>query len=214
MLLLFPVAIITYLLILIIAYTFINPSLSTFMADAALSGKKVSHRWVPLRRISRHVPVAVIMSEDNKFCKHYGVDWGELKAALTSNRNKPRGASTITMQTVKNLYLWSDRDYIRKAIEIPLALTVTTAWSKRRTMEIYLNVAQFGPGIYGIEAAARYHFNKRASQLSRGEAALLAAVLPNPVGRNARRPGPKTRSVSKVILRKMKAGRFYSRCIR
>ncbi len=211
---LFPFAILAYLAILIIAYSFINPALSTFMADAALSGQRISHKWVPLRRISKHVPVAVIMSEDNKFCKHYGVDLGELKAALLSNRDKPRGASTITMQTVKNLYLWSGRDYVRKAIEIPLAFTVSAVWSKRRTMEMYLNFAQFGPGIYGVEAAARYHFKKRASQLTRHEASLLAAVLPNPTGRNAGRPGPKTRSVSRVILRRMKAGRFYSSCVR
>ncbi len=208
-----PFAYLAYILILITLYTFINPVSSAFMIDRQLSGRNVSHKWVPIERISRHMPVAVITSEDNRFCSHYGVDWRAIWRILRSRNRKLRGASTITMQTVKNLFLWSHKDYLRKALEIPLSYTASTFWSKRRLMEIYLNIAEFAPGVYGVEAASRYHFRKSASRLTLHEASLLAAVLPNPDGRIAGRPGPKTRGISSLIVRRMRAGRKFSHCI-
>jgi monofunctional biosynthetic peptidoglycan transglycosylase len=132
---------------------------------------------------------AVIASEDARFCLHRGIDFGELKAAIEDARQgNPRGASTITMQVVKNVFLWPSRSYVRKALELPLALLLDFAWPKRRIMEVYLNIAEWGPGIYGAEAAARHYFGKPARLIDQGEAARMAVTLPNPVERDAGEP--------------------------
>lgn len=203
-----PVALVSYVLFLVLAYSVINPTLSAFMASRMFSGETLTHQWVPIERISKHLPTAVIVAEDSHYCKHGGVDWNAVQQAWADyqDNGRPRGASTIPMQTVKNLFLWSGRSYIRKAIEIPLAYTASFFWSKRRMMEIYLNIAEWGPGIYGAEAASRYHFGKSAAYLTSQQAALLAAALPNPIVRNAGRPGPKTRRLGRVIRLRMRAG--------
>ncbi len=210
--LLMPIAALAFIGVLIISYTYTNPGLSTFMAGELLRNGSINHKWVPMNKISKHIPIAVIASEDNRFCEHAGVDWKALEKVI-AQRKRSRGASTIPMQTVKNLFLWPGRSYIRKAIEIPLAYTVSIFWSKRRLMEIYLNIVELGPGIFGVEAASRYHFKKPASKISPREATLLAAILPNPIGRNAGRPGPKTRLVSRLISERMLSGRRYASCI-
>ena len=127
---------------------------------------------------------------------------------------RPRGASTIPMQTVKNLYLWSSRSYIRKGLEVPLALMVDAIWSKRRLLEIYLNIAEWGPGIFGIEAAARHHFKRSAKSLSRRQAALLAVTLPNPHLRNPRKPRRGMRRLARLVERRAKQSGAYIKCVR
>ena len=150
----------------------------------------------------------MIASEDARFCSHHGVDWGAVSDVIDDIvedvNGAPRGASTIPMQTVKNLFLWPWRSYIRKAFEVPMAYVASALWPKRRMIEIYLNIVEWGPGIYGAEAAARRHFGKSARNLNGGEAALLAAALPNPKVRRAGRPGPLTRAAAQRILSRMR----------
>ena len=178
---------------LVVLYRWVDPPASTLILGQRLTGTPITQRWVSLTRISPNLQLAVIMSEDARFCRHAGVDWGELKEAIESaGDGMARGGSTISMQVVKNLFLWPSKSYLRKAIEIPLAYVIEAAWSKRRVLEIYLNIAEWGPGVFGAEAAARYHFRKPAMLLTLREAALLAVSLPNPFERQAGSPGPGT----------------------
>ncbi len=174
---------------LVFAYRFVAPT-STLMLAQRIEGKPVERTYVPLSRISPNVRSAVIASEDSLFCRHNGVDWGALHEVMDeADADGPsRGASTITMQTAKNLFLWPSRSVIRKAIEIPLALLVDSIWTKRRTLEIYLNIAEWGDGLFGIEAAAQRYFQKSADRLDPRQAALLVSALPNPRVRNPGRP--------------------------
>eukprot|EP01034_Spumella_vulgaris_P014623 gene14623-18682_t len=148
-------------------------------------------QWVEFDQIAPVLVQSVMMSEDGQFCIHDGVDWGQMRGVVEDalEGESTRGASTIPMQTVKNLFLWNGRSFVRKAMELPLAIAADFVWSKQRMMEIYLNVAEWGDGIYGIEAAARHHFGVSAAKLSRRQAALLAVSLPNPKERNAGKPG-------------------------
>ncbi|MEL7302853.1 MAG: monofunctional biosynthetic peptidoglycan transglycosylase [Pseudomonadota bacterium] len=174
-------------------YRFVNPTASNWMRLDAISGVTVEQTWVPIDAMSPALIKAVIASEDARFCLHWGVDWREVYYAVANADSRgPRGASTITMQTAKNLYLWPGRSYLRKAIELPLTWVIETLWSKRRILEVYLNVAEWGPGIYGIEAAAQHHFKRSARRLDRRQAALLVATLPNPIRRLASKPGRTT----------------------
>jgi monofunctional biosynthetic peptidoglycan transglycosylase len=202
-------------LALVALYRWIDPPASTLMLGQRLAGTTITQRWVPLDRISPNLITAVILSEDGAFCRHRGVDWGELKEAIESaGEGGARGGSTISMQVVKNLFLWPSRNYIRKAIEIPLTYVIEAAWSKPRILEIYLNIAEWGPGIFGAEAAARHHFRKPASMLNPREAALLAVALPNPFDRQAGRPGPGTARLADNLLLRMRAGRANTSCVR
>jgi monofunctional biosynthetic peptidoglycan transglycosylase len=174
---------------LILVYRFLPP-ISTLMLARWLEGETVERHEVPLQRISGFLRAAAIVSEDARFCEHNGVDWGALRWVIDHpGANGPkRGASTIPMQTAKNLFLWPSRSYVRKAIEIPLALLIDLEWPKRRILEVYLNLAEWGDGIFGAEAAARHYFQKSADRLDAREAALLATALPDPRHRNAARP--------------------------
>ena len=176
-------------IVVALIYRFVPP-VSTLMIGRWLGMAGVDRQWVPLQDISPELVRAVIAAEDARFCSHGGVDWVALNDVLdgAGDDGPARGASTITMQTVKNVFLWPGRSYIRKGLEIPLSLMADVVWGKPRTMEIYLNVAEWGEGIFGAEAAAQHSFGKAAKQLSRREAALLAAALPNPLRRDARRP--------------------------
>jgi monofunctional biosynthetic peptidoglycan transglycosylase len=158
------------------------PPTSAFMLQSEVPDPALRYHWVPWHRISPHLPIAVVASEDQKFPHHWGFDFGAISKAVDENkwRKRPRGASTITQQVAKNLFLWSGRSYLRKGLEAYFTLVIELVWPKRRIVEVYLNIAQFGPGIYGVEAASRAYFQKPASQLLKSEAALLAAVLPNP----------------------------------
>jgi monofunctional biosynthetic peptidoglycan transglycosylase len=173
-------------------YRVIPPPVTPLMVIRAVEGEGMNTEWVPLGRISRHAVKAVISLEDTRFCTHAGIDWSEMFNALSDyfDGQRLRGASTISMQTAKNLFLWPGRDMARKILEAPLTLLLEKSWDKARILEVYLNIAEWGPGLYGIEAASRRYFNKPASQLTPREAGLLAAVLPNPRGWSPDRPTP------------------------
>jgi monofunctional glycosyltransferase len=202
---LFLLLAIAALLLSIVVFRFVNPPFTSVMAASKLKGATIRQHWVPLEKISHSLPLAVIASEDGRFCLHWGVDWGAIKEAIDEGNGFVdfRGASTIVMQTAKNLYLWNRRSYVRKLIEMPLAYLMSAIWPKDRMMEVYLNIAEFGPGIFGAEAASRYYFGKSASQLSRREAVLLTVALPNPSFRNPARPSRRMLFLANTIERRM-----------
>lgn len=157
----------------------------------------IRHEWVPLAAISPHMARAAVAAEDANFCLHWGFDMAAIRSALDEGAG--RGASTIPQQTVKNVFLWPERSWLRKAIEAVLTPVVVTLWSKRRVLEVYLNVAEFGTGIFGVEAAARHHFATGAADLTLAQAARLAAILPDPKGRDPARPSAFVRRRAEAI---------------
>jgi monofunctional glycosyltransferase len=181
------------------------PPVSTLMLARMIEGKSYERDYVRLRNIAPAAIAAVIASEDASFCSNDGVDWGALHEVLTRGgvHGPKRGASTITMQTARNLFLWPGRSAIRKGVEIGVALMLGKAWSKARTLEIYLNIAEWGDGTYGIEAAARRYFHKSASELNASEAALLATALPNPIHRNPSHPTALHRRLAAAVEAKV-----------
>ncbi|MFW0975383.1 monofunctional biosynthetic peptidoglycan transglycosylase [Leclercia pneumoniae] len=163
--------------------------------------------WVSMDEISPWMGLAVIAAEDQKFPEHWGFDMGAIEKALAHNErneNRIRGASTISQQTAKNLFLWDGRSWVRKGLEAGLTLGMETVWSKKRILTVYLNIAEFGEGVFGVEAASQRYFHKPASKLSPAEAALLAAVLPNPIRFKASAPTGYVRSRQAWILRQMR----------
>jgi len=190
-------------LLLIAVFRFVNPPITSLMVLKWLGGAGLEQEWVPLESISPNLRRAVIVSEDGRFCRHWGIDFGEIAAALKRTSNGvPRGASTITMQVAKNLFLWPAKSYVRKVLEVPLTYAIELMWPKRRILEVYLNIAEWGPGIFGAEAGARAHFSRSARRLNGRQAALLAVALPNPRTRNAGRPGSWTSRRATVIQRR------------
>ena len=188
----------------------IDPVTSSIILQGNLVSDKrdskwVSFDWQPLEKISAPVTLAVIAAEDQRFLHHHGLDFVEVYKALRKMESRPRGASTITQQVAKNLFLWSERSYLRKILEAGLAVYIDLAWGKRRVLEIYLNIAQFGPNIYGVENAAQHFFGKRAVALNRLEAARLAAVLPSPNSRSAADADANVVKRQRWILRQMRA---------
>ena len=197
-------------------YRIVDP-VSTPMLWRWAKGARVERTFVPLARISPALPLAVIASEDARFCTHAGIDWQEIRAAIdeADDISEARGASTLTQQTAKNLFLWPGRSVIRKALELPLALWIDLLLPKRRVLEIYLNIAEWGPsGQFGAEAGARHAFGKPARNLSAAEASLLAAILPNPLRRSARQPGPAARRTAGRIQARVVASPSVDVCIR
>jgi len=190
--------------------------ISTLMVWRWLTGSPVSRQWIDFGAISPALPRSVVGSEDAKFCSHHGVDWDALRDVIddAEDGEVTRGGSTITQQVAKNLFLWPGRSVVRKALEIPLALWIDLVLPKQRILEIYLNIAELGPsGQFGAEAGANYAFGHPASVLSPREAALLAAILPNPVRRSARNPGPGVRRLAGTyMVRAQSAG--LARCWR
>jgi monofunctional biosynthetic peptidoglycan transglycosylase len=173
----------------------------------------LAQRWVPLDEIAPSLIASVVMSEDGQFCNHRGVDWQEVDKALDDLDGRPRGASTIAMQTVKNLFLWPSRSLFRKVIEIPLALYSDAVLGKRRLMEIYLNIAEFGPGIFGAEAAAQHFFGRPAAKLTREQSARLTAVLPNPETRDAGKPDRRVAARARSIAGQARIAGAYIVCL-
>jgi monofunctional biosynthetic peptidoglycan transglycosylase len=176
---------------------------SALMAWRWLTGAPVSRQWIDLDEMSPYLPRSVVASEDAKFCSHHGVDWGALREVVddAEDGEVARGGSTITQQVAKNLFLWPGRSVIRKALELPLALWIDAVLPKPRILEIYLNIAELGPsGQFGAEAGSAYAFGHSAASLSPREAALLAAILPNPVRRSARNPGPGVRRLAGTYI--------------
>jgi len=181
-------------------YRFVPP-VSTPMVWRWLTGERVTRTFVPIGAMAPILPRTVIVAEDARFCTHSGVDWQEIRDAIedADDLDAVRGGSTITQQTAKNLFLWPGRSFVRKALEFPLSMWIDLVLPKRRVLEIYLNIAEWGPnGEFGVEAGARRAFGKSARDLSASEASLLSAVLPNPVRRNARQPRPGVRRIAGI----------------
>jgi monofunctional biosynthetic peptidoglycan transglycosylase len=181
---------------------------STMMAWRWLKGAPMSRQWIDFVQISPYLPRSVVVAEDAHFCKHHGIDLGALREALqdAEEGERLRGASTITQQVAKNLFLWPIPDLIRKVLEFPLAVWIDFVLPKQRILEIYLNVAELGPsGQFGAEAGSAYAFGHSAATLSPREAALLTAILPNPHLRSARNPGPGVRRLSTVYMMRAEA---------
>ncbi len=203
--------------VLTVIYTVVPPPVSNVMLLRLFTGNGLSKDWVSLDEMSPWLAKAVITSEDARFCEHYGVDWVEFQGVVEDvfddDEGPIRGASTIPMQTAKNLFLWDGRFVVRKGLELPLALWMDLVWSKRRMIEIYLNIVEWAPGVYGAEAAAQHHFKKSAAKLSRREAALLAAVLPNPIKRKAGKPSKRVQAIANRILIRLNGMGPYLTCL-
>ncbi len=215
LLLLVLLALLPLALTLIYAIPGVRP-VSTLMLADTVTARAYDRRWVPIEEIAPALRYSVIMSEDGQFCSHHGVDLRELHGVIQNALagEETRGASTIPMQAVKNLFLWNSRSFIRKGLEAPLAVYFDAVLSKKRILEIYLNIVEWGPGIYGAESASLYHFGKAAADLTAREAALLAVALPNPIGRD---PGKPTRNLSRLADRVQRmAGNSsgYTGCVR
>jgi monofunctional glycosyltransferase len=190
----------------IVLFRFVNPPITAVMLEEKLiEGQTLKRRWVPLEQISPNLRLAVIASEDGNFCRHWGVDWAAVRDVVNQAKSLSavRGASTIPMQVAKNLYLWEHRSYLRKALEVPLAQVMTVIWPKPRMLEVYLNIAQWGPGLFGADAASRRYFGKPASALTKREAVLLAASLPNPLARNPARPSRTLNLIADAVQRRL-----------
>ncbi|KPQ11631.1 MAG: monofunctional biosynthetic peptidoglycan transglycosylase [Saliniramus fredricksonii] len=185
-------------------FMFVTPP-STIMLARWLTLQPVARETVPLEAISAELRLMVIASEDGQYCRHLGVDWRELRQVIESGG--ARGASTISMQTAKNVYLWPQRSYIRKALEIPIAIWLDFLWSKPRMLEIYLNIAEWDEGVFGAEAAAQHYFNRSAADLTRHQAALLATALPAPQRRNPAAPSAgHARLAERLAYRAVRSG--------
>lgn len=188
---------------LVIIYRFVPPPGTILMAKRALiEGKGWDYRWRPLDKISPTLVQAAVASEDARFCEHHGFDFDAIQKAMEHNEKHPnriRGASTISQQTAKNVFLWPGRDWVRKGLETYFTVLIEFGWGKRRIMETYLNVAEMGPGIYGAEAAAQRYFKTDAKHLTAAQAARLVAVLPNPLKYKAAKPGKYVQKRSRRI---------------
>jgi len=192
-------------LTLTVLYRFVPPPVTPLMLIRLAEGETMKRTWRPLDAIAPALVAAVIAAEDNRFCEHHGLDFAAIRLAWADYRagGRLRGASTITQQTAKNLFLWPGSDWLRKGLDAYLALMLEAIWPKRRILEVYLNIAEFDDGIYGAEAAARHYFGKPAANLAAREAGLLAAILPDPRSRSAAEPGPFVSRQADVIRRRI-----------
>lgn len=195
----------------VVLYRFVPVPLTPLMVircvQQAKEGKsiKLHHSWTPLEQMSPDMPVAVMASEDQRFLIHNGIDGKAIEQAAKDNkkRKKPRGGSTITQQTAKNVFLWPNPTWVRKGFETYFTILIELFWSKQRIMEVYLNSIEMGDGIYGVKAVAKDHFGKSPSQLTRSECALIAASLPNPLKRDSKNPSSYMQKRKKQILHQM-----------
>lgn len=167
---------------LTLLFAFVPPPITPLMLIRKIEGEGMERRWIPLAAVSPELIRAVIVAEDARFCRHHGFDWDSLDAAVDTYERggRLRGASTLSMQTAKNVFLWPSRNFLRKGLEAGFTVLIETLWGKRRILEVYLNVVEWGPGLYGAEMAAQRYFHRPARDLTRRQAAALAAVLPNP----------------------------------
>ena len=208
-----PLLVLLATVLQVAALRFVDPWFSTFMAIRQFEawgqrdwGFRVAYDWRDLDEMSANVPVALVASEDQRFAEHYGFDLKAIEKARANNARgrKVRGASTISQQTAKNLFLWSGRSWVRKGVEAWYTVLIETLWPKRRIIEVYANIAEFGDGVYGAQAAARTYFRKDARRLGTAEAARMAAVLPSPRRYSIARPGPYVQRRAKAIQRQMR----------
>lgn len=200
---------------LVLIYSFLPP-ISIPVIGSAISMQETHWKWRSFDNISQSLPRAIISAEDGKFCEHNGVDWEALEKSYKryEKRGKMKhGASTIAMQVSKNLFYWPLPTMLRKPLEIPMAVWIDFVWSKQRVIEVYMNIAQFGKGVYGAEAAAQYYFKKPSSKLTSAEAARLASILPSPVKRNAAKPSGYVKKYSGSIKARAAGSREYTSCI-
>lgn len=195
--------------VLALLYLFLPP-VTPLMVGQWFTGTRIAQQWVPLARVSPHLVRAVLVAEDARFCDHAGIDWKAVDKALDGGAR--RGASTITMQTAKNLFLWNGRNWVRKGLEAPIALYLDAVMPKRRILEIYLNIAEWGDGVFGIEAASQREFGVAAAQLSPAQAARLATMLPDPTRRSAATPGPAHAAMAATVEARMSGAN--RRCLR
>lgn len=204
--------VVTFYFTLTLLFSIVPVPFSAYMAQQKIvhfwAGERypIHYKWVSLDKIAWQMQIAVIASEDQRFDSHFGLDFYAIEQAFKRNNRsnkKPQGASTITQQTVKNLYLWHGTSWVRKGIEVPLTLLTEALWDKQRVLEVYLNIAEFGNGIFGVEAAARHYFNKSASQLTLQESALLTAALPNPLIYRVKTPSQAMRNRQQWIIRQV-----------
>lgn len=186
------------MLLVVTLYAVVNPPTTPYILSESRRLKGVDQMWVPLDEVSPFMARSVVAAEDANFCNHWGFDMVAIRAAL--NEGGGRGASTISQQVVKNAYLWQGRSWTRKALEAVMTPLVEAVWTKRRILEVYLNVAEFDEGVFGVEAASRHYFGVGPEKLSALQAARLAAVLPNPKGRSASRPTPDLRKRTAAII--------------
>ncbi|MEM7565939.1 MAG: transglycosylase domain-containing protein [Pseudomonadota bacterium] len=195
-----------------VAYRWVDP-VSMPMLARWVTGQPVTREWRELDDMAPDVPKAVVMSEDGAFCQHRGVDWGALRALMRAPEGPTRGGSTIAMQTARNLFLWRDPSYVRKALEIPIALMLDRVLGKRRLMEVYLNIAEWDDGgVFGIAAGARSQLGQGAGALTRGQAARMVAVLPNPIVYRAA-SGRRTAQVAGIIERRVRGSGPFTACL-
>ena len=197
-------------IVMTIVYRFVPVPVTPLMIQRyfEMEDGKIYKDWKSLEEISDNMPLAVVTAEDQKFEEHYGFDLEAIEKAVKYNEKhkgkKVKGASTISQQTAKNVFLWPGRSWVRKGLEVYFTFLIELFWSKERIMEVYLNVIEMGPGVYGTEAAAQHYFNKSAAKLTRSEAASIAAILPNPIRWSASKPTPYIIKKRNWILRHMK----------
>ena len=184
---------------MVILFAFVNPPTNFYMASESWRLGGVRQDWVPIEDISPHMARAVVAAEDADFCQHWGFDLTAIRAVVNSGSSRVRGASTISQQVSKNVFLWPNRSWLRKLFEAETTVLVELIWSKRRIVEVYMNVAEFDEGVFGVGAAAPYYFGVSAQNLTLEQAARLAAVLPNPKGRSASKPVSATRKRVRLI---------------
>jgi len=189
----------------IVLFRFVPPMVTPFMLVRALQGEPIEYQWVPLRAIAPSVLRAVVAAEDTRFMQHAGFDWVEVEAAVKANQRgrRLRGASTISMQCARTLFLWPGRSFLRKGVEAYLTLLLEVLWSKQRILEVYVNTVEWGRGVYGCEAAAHAYFDTACANLNVQQAASLAAILPSPRHWSPIQPGPSVRRRTSVILARM-----------
>ena len=192
-----------FMILWVLLYRFVPVPFTVPMAKDFIAGKDVKRDWVALSNMDPDLPRAVIAGEDAKFCTHFGFDTEAISKAMEANAEgrKLRGGSTVSQQVAKNAFLWPGRSWLRKGLEAYFTVLIELMWDKKRVMEVYLNVAEFGIGVYGAEAAAQHYFGKSAKSLTRSEAARLVAVLPSPIKRDARSPRGYTARYAKRIER-------------
>lgn len=198
-------------ILIAIAYRWINPPSTWLMVeryflDEGTRFEPIKKDWTPIDSISSHMVLAVVAAEDNLFLSHWGFDFKSIKEAREEmlNDRRVRGASTISMQVAKNVFLWHGRTWTRKVLEAGFTILIELFWTKQRIMEVYLNIAEFGPSVYGVEAASQHYYNRKALDLSPSQAALLTSALPNPLHRNPLKPTQYMRNYQQRILKNMR----------
>lgn len=202
----FAIALIILQLVYVMLLKWVDPPMTFTQFDSVLEGRDFNRDYVDLDEISLSMKLAVIAAEDQRFAEHNGFDWNSIEKTLEHNlkkKNGLRGASTISQQVAKNVFLWQERSWIRKGLEAYFTVFIEFLWSKERILEVYLNVAEMGPGVFGIEAAAKYYFNVKASKLNRWQAAQIAAGLPNPKAIDVKNPSKRFVAKTKWVKHQM-----------